>query len=200
MAAAPIRTQRLVGQALAARLDDLARLRIRVFRDWPYLYEGDPDYERRYLETYARDADAVIVAALADDRAVGVATGVPLTGAPDSVQAPFRAGGLPVETFYYFGESVLLPEWRGQGIGVAFFAEREAHARALGRFTHAAFCGVVRDLADPRRPPDHVPLDDFWRKRGYRPLEGARCFFSWREIGQAQESEKPMQFWIKALT
>jgi GNAT superfamily N-acetyltransferase len=199
MAAGAIRYDRLVGPALAGRLDDLAALRQRVFRDWPYLYDGDAAAERRYLETYVRDPDAVIVAARTGDRAVGVATGVPLAGEPENVQAPLRAQGLAVESVFYFGESVLLPAWRGQGIGVAFFGHREAHARALGRFTHAVFCGVVRDLADPRRPPGYVPLDDFWRKRGYRPLDGARCFFSWREIGQTEESEKPMQFWIKAL-
>jgi hypothetical protein len=27
-------------------------LRIRVFRDHPYLYNGDPAYERTYLEAY----------------------------------------------------------------------------------------------------------------------------------------------------
>jgi hypothetical protein len=31
---------------LEAALDDLARLRIAVFADWPYLYEGDAAYER----------------------------------------------------------------------------------------------------------------------------------------------------------
>ena len=29
-------------------LDDVARLRIAVFRDFPYLYDGDPDYERGF--------------------------------------------------------------------------------------------------------------------------------------------------------
>ena len=40
----------LTGDALEAALDDVARLRIAVFRAWPYLYDGHLDYERRYLE------------------------------------------------------------------------------------------------------------------------------------------------------
>ena len=41
-----IATRILTGDAVAGALDDLARLRIAVFRDWPYLYDGDVAYER----------------------------------------------------------------------------------------------------------------------------------------------------------
>ena len=43
-----------VNAALEAALGDVAALRIAVFRDWPYLYDGDADYEARYLDTYAQ--------------------------------------------------------------------------------------------------------------------------------------------------
>jgi hypothetical protein len=52
-----------VGQVL----DDLARLRIAVFRDWPYLYDGDLAYERRYLELYTNPR-AIVVGAFDGDR------------------------------------------------------------------------------------------------------------------------------------
>ena len=48
-----LRVETLTGDALTAALPDLARLRIAVFRAYPYLYEGDPDYERRYIQAYA---------------------------------------------------------------------------------------------------------------------------------------------------
>ena len=44
-----IRVAPLTGEALDAALDDVAKLRIKVFRAWPYLYDGDLDYERNYL-------------------------------------------------------------------------------------------------------------------------------------------------------
>ena len=100
---------------------------------------------------------------------------------------------------FYFGESVLLPDYRGHGIGVGFFREREAHARALGRFDHAAFCGVVRPVDHPRRPNGYVPLDAFWRKRGFAPVEGMVGSISWRDLDEPAETAKPMQFWVKAL-
>lgn len=194
-----IRIQRLTGPALAARLPDLARLRIAVFRDFPYLYDGSQAYEERYLATYAGATGSVVVAAFDGDAVVGAATGVPLTNEPEVVTEPFRRLGYDVDRVFYFGESVLLRGYRGRGIGVAFFDEREAHARGFGRFTHAAFCGVVRPPDHPLRPKDYVPLDDFWRRRGFRPVPELGCSFSWKEIGDTAESSKPMRFWLKEL-
>lgn len=194
-----MRIERLTGEALRAALPQLAALRTRVFREWPYLYDGSEDYERRYLATYAESEGSVIVGAFDGERAIGAATALPLEHEPPNVTDPFRAQRFAVERIFYFGESVLLPEYRGRGIGVAFFAEREAHARALGRFDKACFCAVVRAPDDPRRPPDYTPLDAFWRKRGYEPVPGLTCQFSWKEIGEAAESPKTMQFWMRDL-
>lgn len=189
----------LTGADLEAHLSDLARLRIAVFRDFPYLYDGDEAYERGYLRTYVETPGGVLVAALDGRRVVGAATGVPLIGEPDPVRAAVAGAGLDVATTFYFGESVLLPAYRGQGVGVGFFQAREDHARALGGMTHAVFCAVERPTDHPRRPADYVPLDDFWRRRGYAPLAGARCQFSWRDLDEPAESPKPMTFWARRL-
>ena len=38
------------GIAVEPWLDELADLRIRIFRDYPYLYDGSVEYERDYLD------------------------------------------------------------------------------------------------------------------------------------------------------
>ena len=48
-----LRLTPLTGAAILPLLDTLADLRIRVFHDYPYLYEGSLDYERRYLQSCA---------------------------------------------------------------------------------------------------------------------------------------------------
>ena len=63
---------------VVAALDDLAHLRIRVFADWPYLYDGDAAYEADYLKEFAAAPDAVLVAAFAGARIVGAATAAPM--------------------------------------------------------------------------------------------------------------------------
>ncbi|WP_298651732.1 GNAT family N-acetyltransferase [Tistrella mobilis] len=198
---AAIHIESLTGRALHDRLDDLAALRIAVFRDWPYLYDGDLDYERRYLATYAEAPGSVIVAAIevATGRVVGAATGLPMRHEPETLAGPMRRAGYDIDRLFYFGESVLLAPWRGTGIGVGFFNAREAHARALGRMSHACFCGVLRPDDHPRRPAGFVPLDGFWRRRGYEPVAGAVGEISWRDLGEDGETPKPMQFWARAL-
>jgi GNAT superfamily N-acetyltransferase len=201
-----IRIIRVSGADLDAVIPDLARLRIRVFRDYPYLYDGDADYEARYLATYAQARGSVLILARAGRRIVGASSALPLAEETGEVQAPFTAAGYDPARVFYLGESVLLPEYRGRGIGVRFFEAREAHARDLaadpasgfGPFDWFAFCAVERAADDPRRPAGYQPLDRFWERRGYRRHPELCTAFSWKEIGEADESPKPMVFWLKA--
>ncbi|MEO1108925.1 MAG: GNAT family N-acetyltransferase [Pseudomonadota bacterium] len=188
----------LTGAALEAALDDVARLRIEVFRAWPYLYDGDLEYERTYLQSY-RDSDrAIVVGAFDEDRLVGASTGAPLMDHADDFAAAFDGTGLDLSQIFYCAESVLLSDYRGQGVGHKFFDLREAHARELG-FAKCAFCGVQRPADHPLRPENYRPLDGFWRARGYEPLQGVIAQFSWKDIGEEGETLKPLQFWIKRL-
>ncbi len=193
-----VTVQPLTGAAFEAALDDVARLRIAVFRDWPYLYDGDLYYERRYLATYRDSPEALVVGAFDGARLVGAATGTPMEDHAEEFSTAFAGTGLVLSDIFYCAESVLLKEYRGQGIGHAFFDLREGHARRLGR-RWSAFCRVVRPEDHPARPGDYRPLDPFWRKRGYAPLEGVMAEYSWKDVGEATETAKPMQFWIKAL-
>jgi GNAT superfamily N-acetyltransferase len=193
----------LSGVALSSAIPVVSRLRLTVFREWPYLYDGDAAYEADYLATFAAHPDAIIIAARDGDTIVGAATAAPLAGHTDEFVPLFESHGYDPEAIFYCGESVLLSAYRGQGIGHAFFDQREAHARALNargyHFTHATFCGVVRAGDDPRKPADYRPLDSFWRKRGYQPVPGLIGHYDWREIGHTEETRKDMQFWLKTL-
>lgn len=191
--------KRLSGEALNQFIPELAKLRIQVFRDFPYLYDGDPDYEARYLQTYIEAPDSVIVLAFDGDKVVGASTGIPLKYETDEVKAPFIKAGIDVDSVFYCGESVLLSQYRGQGAGVAFFDHREQHARELGGYKYSCFCGVQRPDDHPRRPAGFRPLDNFWRKRGYEKHPELHTTFSWKELDEEHESPKPMTFWMKKL-
>ncbi|QYK39834.1 MAG: GNAT family N-acetyltransferase [Paracoccaceae bacterium] len=187
----------LTGAALDGALDDLAALRIAVFRDWPYLYDGDTAYERAYLQTYRDSPGAILVGAFDAERLVGAATGTPMED-HDGFATAFAGTGHDLSRIFYCAESVLLPAYRGRGLGHAFFDAREAHARHLGR-SHSAFCAVIRPPDHPARPTDYRPLDTFWRRRGYAPLPGVTAAFRWRDLGETADSEKRLQFWLRTL-
>ena len=71
-----------------------------------------------------------------------------------------------------------------------------AHWAASTTRPSAASC-VPAD--HPLRPEGYVPLDAFWRNRGFAPVEGMVGQLVWRDIDQEAETAKPMQFWMKAL-
>ena len=190
----------LTGVALPAVIPDLAALRVQVFRAWPYLYDGSTAYEEDYLRTYLRSPRSAVIVARQGGRIVGGATCLPLSDETDNVQAPFVARMWDPAAFFYFGESVLLPELRGQGVGVAFFAAREAHARAVSACRYACFCGVVRPAQPPAHPPGVVKRDGFWMRRGYTRRPDLSCEMAWRDIGDAAETIKTLVFWMKPLT
>ena len=183
---------------IAEHLADLARLRITVFSAFPYLYDGSEAYEAEYVREFAAEPGSVLVAAFDGEQVVGAATASPMATQQAEFRAPLEARGYDTGAIFYFGESVLLPDYRGQGIGHAFFDHREAAALAAGA-THACFAAVVRPEDHPARPADYRRLDPFWRGRFYAPVPGLLTHLSWQEHGEAAESAKPMQFWIRAL-
>jgi len=180
-------------------LHDLARLRIEVFRDYPYLYDGDMHYEQTYLKNYAQSPESLFVLAYENETIIGVSTGVPLRDETETIQRPFQQSGINPDAIFYLGESVLSKAYRGRGIGSAFMRARETFALERGRFTHTAFCAVERPRNHPRRPHDFIPLDKFWEKYGYKKNPQLHTQFSWKELDELEESPKKMVFWLKCL-
>ncbi len=193
-----LRFEQLQGADIERHIDALAALRITVFRDWPYLYEGTREYEKRYLQTYLKCPRSLAVLVWDGENCVGASTVQPLSDAPADMQKPFIDAGMDLSSVDYFGESVLLRAYRGQGLGVKFFEYREAHARSL-RLKTCAFCAVQRSDDDPRRPQDYVPNDAFWIKRGYRKEPELRTTLNWPDVGESTSSDKPMTFWLRDI-
>jgi GNAT superfamily N-acetyltransferase len=187
------------GAAIETVFEPLAALRISVFHDFPYLYEGTPEYEREYLGTYARAERALLFATFDGERMVGATTCIPLSDETEEVQAPFQKAGFDLSEVFYFGESILLPEYRGLGLGHRFFDEREAHALQFGAYRHTSFCAVQRPEDHPLRPAHYRPLDDFWTKRGYRKEPELTTEFSWPDLGETESTPKKMVYWIRPL-
>ena len=189
----------LAGPAAENYLQDLARLRISVFREFPYRYEGDIAYEEKYLGTYFSSPRARVVLCLDQQKVVGASTCIPLQDEDDAFKVPFVQRGLSPQEVMYFGESVLEPQYRGRGLGKTFFEERLKHAHATPGMKREAFCAVVRPEDDPARPLDYRPLDPFWRSYGFAKMPGLECQLSWKEVGATHESPKTLQFWVREL-
>jgi GNAT superfamily N-acetyltransferase len=188
--------QNFHGAELAPHLDALGELRIAVFHEYPYLYAGTLEHEREYLGTYVRSSGSLVVLVFDDDRVVGATTCLPMLDEGPEFQAAFVQAGYDLSTICYFGESILLPAYRGRGIGKEFFVRREAHVRKLG-LKLSTFCAVDRPAEHVLRPQGYRPLDDFWRSQGYVKRPELQATFVWQEIGEETESPKTLTFWTK---
>ncbi|MFO7859524.1 MAG: GNAT family N-acetyltransferase [Ectothiorhodospiraceae bacterium] len=188
----------LHGAEIGQRFEQIASLRMRVFRDWPYLYDGGLEEERRLLQYYLDAPGALAVVVVDQGEAVGFSTAMPLLDESERMVRPFREQGFDPEQVCYLAESILLAGYRGMGFYRRFFELREAHARHLG-CSLAAFCAVQRPTDHPLRPPDHQPLDPVWRHFGYVPREDLIAYYPWRDVGHDQETDKPLMFWLKPV-
>lgn len=193
-----LRLQNFHGAELEPYLDALGGLRIAVFREYPYLYVGTLENEREYLGTYVKSSGSLVVLVFDDDRVVGATTCLPMLDEGPEFQEAFVQAGYDLSTICYFGESILLPEYRGRGIGKEFFVRREAHVQALG-MKFSTFCAVDRAADHPLRPEGYRALDEFWCSQGYVKQPGLQATFVWKEIGEESESPKTLTFWTKAV-
>lgn len=187
---------RLSGKQVEKYLEEVASLRISVFREFPYLYDGSAEYETDYLRVYAESPRSVFVLAIEDGKVVGASTGVPLVDADEAFRKPFVNAGIDPASVYYFGESVLEKSYRGRGIGHRFFDEREAHAREHG-FKVTAFCAVERDAGHPLKPDDYRSNDAFWIKRGYTKTPELAATLEWQQVDETEEVLNALVFWVK---
>ncbi|MFP5385520.1 MAG: GNAT family N-acetyltransferase [Bacteriovoracia bacterium] len=194
-----IKFHRLKGEEARPYVNDMASLRLKVFRSFPYLYEGTLEYEKNYLATYFKARNSFIF--LIEDRGeiVGATTSILASEEEVNFRKPFEDHGFDSNRVFYFGESVLLSEYRGQGFGKIFFQEREAFARTIPLVDTLSFCAVERPSDHPLKPQDYKPLNSFWESMGFSKAEGLRTTYSWKDIDKINEDSKEMQFWIKKI-
>ena len=96
--------QTITGKNILNLIDDVARLRIAVFREFPYLYEGSLDYEQHYLEKLSESDSGVVVAARDGAKVVGASTALPMVEAEAAFQKPFMESGADLNDYFYFAE------------------------------------------------------------------------------------------------
>lgn len=198
-----ITEQLLTGFAIADALDDLATLRLDIFPEYPYLYQGRREDELAYLGTYAEapDAeapDACVILAYDGLTVVGAATGMPLIHEDTQMLDAFAGTTDPLDEVYYVGELLFRPAYRNCGLGQKLLDRLESHIRSLGRYRRLTCATVERSDTHPLRPSNYIPITKFLARTGFTRLSGVTTHFMWREIDGVKR-DHPMQFWGKYL-
>ncbi len=191
---ANIKIRSFTGGGLKPYVPSIAKLRQAVFHECPLLYARSIDDETRYLKRIPQHKDAIAVIVFDGSKIAGASTGLPLEDETAEVQKPFVQAGLNISDYYHFGESILQKEYRGRGIGHHLFDHREAHVKHLKRFKYISFSTVIQPRNPVGIPKEYLPLDNFWKKRGYTQHPELKRTVPWQETGK-----KELVFWIKEL-
>jgi GNAT superfamily N-acetyltransferase len=193
-----ITEQLLTGAVIADALDDLATLRLDIFPEYPYLYQGRREDELAYLGVYAEAPDACVILAYDGNSVVGAATGMPLIHEDARMIDAFNGTSVPLNEVYYVGELLFRPAYRNCGLGRKLLDRLESHIRSLGRYRRLTCATVERPDNHPLRPPDYIPITRFLARTGFARLSGVTTNFVWREIDGVKRDHQ-MQFWSKEL-
>lgn len=186
------------GEEIQNYIVDIAALRLEVFKDFPYLYDGNVEDEHKYLERYSLSKNSLVLLAFDNDDIVGASTALPLQYVDLGFKKPFENSSYNISDIFYFGESVLLPQYRGNGIGNKFFQEREKFALSLG-YNSFVFCAVNRGQNHSLKPNNYRDLGKWWSRIGYQPMTYFVCNYSWKEVNSEKEVMNSLTFWQKGL-
>jgi GNAT superfamily N-acetyltransferase len=193
-----ITEQLLTGAAIADVLDSLATLRLAIFPEYPYLYQGRREDELTYLGTYAEAPDACVILAYDGHTVIGAATGMPIIHEDAQMLNAFAGASFSLNEVYYVGELLFRPAYRNCGLGQKLLDRLESHIRSLGRYRTLTCATVERPDDHPLRPLNYIPITRFLARTGFDRLTGVATSFMWRETDGVKR-DHPMQFWIKEL-
>lgn len=192
-----IEIQELKGQEITPHIPEMGKLRVGMFKEYPYLYEGSAEYEEEYLSIYANSPNSLILTVNHNNKIVGMLTGLRLIDWFDMALEPFKVAGHNPAEIYYIGEGMLLEEYRGIFSYTPLINQQEALAKQLGA-KYMSFCAVNRPNNHPEKPTNYRSLTPLFKRLGYTKTN-VIAEFEWTDVGDTQPTHKPMQFWLKPL-
>lgn len=194
----------LMGREIIPYIDSVSEFRIRFFREFPYLYAGSISYEKEYMKGYSQEPRSLLVILEGDENELqGFSTGMPLNADSDIVKEAsqnFEMAGYDSSQFYYFGETILIPEQRGKGNYSRIVEQREREVKAMG-FSQVCFMAVKREADHPQRPVNYREPGPVFSHMGYEPTD-VEVSFKYPTVlpdGSSSERSHSMVYWIKAL-
>lgn len=123
-------------QEIESYIDIIANLRITIFKEYPYLYDGDYTYEQKYLKKFLETPDSLICVAYDENQIVGAITALPLKYEDELIKKPFLNQGISMDTVYYYSEALILQEYRKKGLELKCLKWRK---RKLFRWKNTPF-------------------------------------------------------------
>ncbi|HLB52190.1 MAG TPA: GNAT family N-acetyltransferase [Chlamydiales bacterium] len=192
--------QVVTGNLFKQYINTVANLRMSIFKEYPYLYDGSMTYEAEYLKSYAVSKNSILIIVKDKEKIVGAITGIPLMETDEMFRIPFVKHHFPVRSIFYLGEILLLKEYRGKGIGYKMYKMFEDLVRKNKQYEKIAIAEVLRDKNDPRKPENYVSVHKLWERLGYIEHSEMIMQAPYKEIGGAGKVPHSLIFSFKDLS
>jgi hypothetical protein len=183
--------------------DLLAQLRISEFKEYPYLYSGNIEAERKLVAEYAQDEKGMIVVAKINGKTAGLLSGIPLVSNAQivsGIKAFFEKQKVNINEYYYCGEGIILPEFRHLGLIKMLLNKQDEQAKKW-QFKYVCALTVFRDETYFPKPKAYTSTDSLWTHLGFIKTN-LRTNFIWPTIQKNNsiiEQENTVEFWTKTL-
>ncbi len=191
------------GREVTPHIKRISDFRIKYFKEFPYCYEGNYEYEYEYFKGFSQDTKSLVIELLENQKIIALSTAMPLVSNADILKEAvneFRKFGFNPEEFYYLGEIIVDKNNRNQGLGKLMLEKNEEVALKLG-FKKMCLSVVVREQGDPRRPNNYKSSDSVWAINGY-VKQNIFINYHWPTMladGAVKDIDNKMVFWTKEI-
>lgn len=191
------------GEHIKKFISCVSQLRLDMFREFPYLYQGTYEYEKKYMEGYANNSKSMLGLAYAEKTLAGVFTGMPLISDSEIVKDSkllFIANNIDPSSYYYYGEVLVLPQFRRLRLPNLLSSRMDFEAKNMG-FDNACFMAVSRSDDHPLKPKEYVKPDKLWERYGYKKMNLC-AKYHWPTIhsdASVKDEENILEYWHKPL-
>jgi hypothetical protein len=188
----------LSGHEVIPYLDRLGELRIAVFSEYPYLYDGSIEAEKNYLKMYAQSKSSLVVLSKIDKKIIGFIAGLPFTESLDNDYKDSFLTEVPIEkTVFYLGEILIQIPYRRNKIGNQLFQLFE-HQLKLKGYKKILGCTVIRE-ANSDKQEEGFSIEQLIISKGAAKCADLIQRIGWKEVGKDESTEHFMQYWEKEL-
>lgn len=175
----------------------LADLRVRIFREFPYLYDGTVEDECSNLRAYANSANSLITVMYDGIRHIAAMSCLPMQDAWGELVDNLSTQAVNISECLYIGEILMEKTHRGMGLGSRLFDFARMHAVRLN-MKKLCFFSVRRDHTHDARPADYLEPAELWQKWGFSLVPGADVTLSYPQVDVGMQSHI-LDFWIRPL-
>lgn len=194
----------LLGLQLLSIINTISDWRIKEFKEYPYLYEGNLEYEKDYSNAYVKTDKSSAAVAYDNDTVVGFLTGIPLIEDKETfpdTEREFVKYGFDPKTFYYFGEIIVDPQYRHKGIASKLFTILENKVSQELGYKNVCFITIEHPENHPLKPTDYQDSSVIWQHLGYekKDIKVSIVYPTIQPDGSVQNKENVMVYWVKKL-